>query len=283
MAIQAPAHHRHVSTAAIERALDHEAMQRGGVEAAWEWLAITECENCWSRFNELRWRRAAGSREIEELRTYLGSRFEVGRDGTKALADRWRALEPRTPEQIAAFYRGADDYLYDLALFHSSGERRDYPTELLEVATTYGCRSALEYGCGTGSDGLTLLEHGFDVMFMDYKGPLTRYLEWRLQRRAHAAPVYFVGEDAIPTADLVYALDVFEHVPEPETMAEVLARKAGKVVVYNVLFRVDSDTICPMHLPHHDPVQTAHAIEDRLGALGLTQRKADPLFTVWTR
>ena len=283
MAVQAPAHHRHVSTAAIERALDHEAMQRGGVEAAWEWLAITECKSCWSEFNRRRWSHASDSPEIRELRDYLGANFEEGRDGTMALAERWRALAPATPEDIAAFYRQADDYLYDLALFHASGERRSYPADLAAQARAYGCRSVLDFGCGIGTDGLSLIAQGLDVAFMDYRGPLTRYLEWRLERRTLGAPVLYVGDDAIPEADMIYALDVFEHLAEPETMAEVLARKARKVLVYNVLFRVDSDTICPMHLPNHDPVRTAHAIEDRLRALGLTLRSDDPLFTVWTR
>jgi hypothetical protein len=283
MAVQAPAHHRHVATRVIERALDHEAMTRGGVEAAWEWLAITECEACWSRFNKLRWQHAAASPEIAELRDYLGPAFQEGRDGTLALARLWRALQPASPGEIAQFYRRADDYLYDLALFHGSGERRDYTTDLHRLARSYNCQSALDYGCGSGSDGLSLLEHGIEVTFMDYEGPLTRYLEWRLERRHLARRLRFVGEDAVPEADLVYSLDVFEHLPEPETMAEVLARKTRKLLVYNVLFRVDSDTICPMHLPDHDPVQTAHAIEDRLGALGLTLLSDDPLLTVWTR
>jgi hypothetical protein len=284
MASQAPPHHRHVAPAAIDRALDYDAMRRGGVEAAWEWLAITECEQCWSLFNRSRWQRSGPSPEIDELSQYLGPKFEPGRDGTLALADLWRSLDPVTPDEIAAFYRGADDYLYDLALFHASGERRDYASDLAEIASHYGCLSALDYGCGIGSDGLSLIRGGLDVVFMDYRGPLTDYLAWRLERRALAARlIHFVGEGSVPEADLVFALDVFEHLPEPETMAEVLARRTRKVLVYNVLFRVDSDTICPMHLPDHDPVATAHAIEDRLRGLGLTCRADDPLLTVWTR
>ena len=284
MAIQAPPHHSHVPDADIERALDYEAMRAGGEQAAWQWLAITECAGCWSRFNAARWQHSASSAELAELRDYLGTDFEQGRDGTGALADRWRALGPSTPDEVAAFYRQADDYLYDLALFHSSGERRDYVRDLAGIATRYDCTSALEFGCGTGSDGLSLMERGLDVTFMDYRGPLTRYLEWRLNRRGLAGrDILFVGEDSIPQADLVFALDVFEHLPEPETIAEVLAHKARKVLVYNILFRVDSDTICPMHLPGHDPVGTAHAIQHRLTSLGLKMQDDDPLFTVWTR
>ena len=66
-------------------------------------------------------------------------------------------------------------------------------------------------------------------------------------------------------------------------MAEVLGTKAQKLLVYNILFRVDSDTICPMHLRQHDPVAMTHAIEDRLTSIGLTQVSDDPLLTVWSR
>ncbi|MEX2239036.1 MAG: hypothetical protein WEB00_16075 [Dehalococcoidia bacterium] len=259
-------------------------MQAAGEAGSWAWLTVTECRSCWARFNALRWQRSLGHPEIEELREYLSDGFEDGRDGTLALAERWRALNPRTDQEIQGFYETAEDYLYDLALFHASGERMDYVRELINLATKHRCASALEYGCGIGSDGLELAAGGLDVQFMDYRNPSTAYLFWRLgERGLDEESLHFVGEEPIPEADLVFALDVFEHLPEPETMAEVLARKTGKVLVYNVLFRVDSDTICPMHLPGHDPVVTAEAITDRLSALGLKQIKDDPLLTVWTR
>lgn len=160
----------------------------------------------------------------------------------------------------------------------------EYPPELLKLAREHGATSAIEYGCGIGSDGLALNDAGLDLSFMDYRGPVMDYLRWRLCQRGLTEDLLtYVGEDEVPAADMIFALDVFEHVPEPETLAEVLAGRARKLLVYNVLFRVDSDTICPMHLAGHDPVTVVHDIEDRLSSLGLTQINNDPLLTVWRR
>lgn len=263
--------------------VDFKQSRKAGEAVLWVRLAVAGCTACWARFNALRWERARGSPEVAELRAYMGGRFREGYDGTMALAGRWRELDPRTPEDVSSFYGSADDYVYDLTLFHASGERMDYPSALAGLAREHDCGSALDYGCGTGSDGLRLIESGLDATFMDFDNASTEYLRWRLRRRGlDEGRLVFVG-DEIPPADLVYALDIFEHLAEPETMAEVLAARTGRLLVYNVLFHVDSDTMCPMHLNDRDPAETIHAIDDRLSSVGMRRISDDPLLTAWAR
>jgi hypothetical protein len=74
----------------------------------------------------------------------------------------------------------------------------------------------LDYGCGIGSDGLALIEAGYEVEFADFDNPSTRYLRWRLERRGLQAPVHDLDRDRLPGGyDVAYAFDVIEHVEDP--------------------------------------------------------------------
>ena len=57
----------------------------------------------------------------------------------------------------------------------------------------------LDYGCGIGSDGLALIEAGYEVTFADFDNPSTRYLRWRLEQRGLDAPVHDLDRERRPT------------------------------------------------------------------------------------
>ena len=81
----------------------------------------------------------------------------------------------------------------------------------------------LDYGCGIGSDGLALLEAGYEVEFADFDNPSTAYLRWRLARRELSAPIYDLDVEVPGGFDAAYAFDVIEHVDDPFA----LPRRAG--------------------------------------------------------
>jgi SAM-dependent methyltransferase len=90
----------------------------------------------------------------------------------------------------------------------------------------------LDYGCGIGSDGLLLLEAGYDVGFADFANPSTEYLRWRLRRRGLEAPVYDLDTaPPEPGWDAAYSFDVIEHVDDPFAFMANLERLARLVVV----------------------------------------------------
>ncbi|MBV8692948.1 MAG: hypothetical protein JOY57_14920, partial [Actinobacteria bacterium] len=129
-------------------------------------------------------------RELEELRAYLGPDF------------RWHNLfthghgveaELAAVGDEAALFRTSTAYLYDLTVFSMSGTKDPYLAEVRSVVAP-GAR-VVDYGCGIGSDGLQLLEAGYDVSFADFDNPSTRYLRWRLDRRGISAVVHDVDSD----------------------------------------------------------------------------------------
>jgi SAM-dependent methyltransferase len=166
-------------------------------------------------------------REEAELHEYLGDAF----DRRRLMVHEHQLLHEL--EQIGderAFYRTSEGYLYDLTAFAMTRIKEPYLRELVR-AVPRGAR-LLDWGCGIGSDGLALAEAGYEVTFVDFDNPSTRYLRWRLERRGIAAPVLDVEADEVgPGFDLAYAFDVIEHVDDPWRLLRELESRARLVLV----------------------------------------------------
>jgi len=163
-------------------------------------------------------------RERGELREYLGEAYSEERlRGYARLVD----AELARIGDDQRLYRVSEAYLYDLTAFAMTGTKDLYlawvPPPPLKV---------LDFGCGIGSDGLRLLEAGYDVTFADFDNPSTRYLRWRLEQRGLEAPVVDVDR-GLPDGpfDLAYAFDVLEHVEDPFAALRELEQRARLVLV----------------------------------------------------
>ena len=169
-------------------------------------------------------------RERAELREYLGDEYEERRLERYAeqLDDELREIGDEE-----TLYRTSQAYLYNLTAFAMTGTKLPYLEVLLD-AVPPGAR-VLDYGCGIGSDGLMLLEQGYDVAFADFDNPSARYLRWRLERRGLSAPVHDLDAEEPPRDfELVYAFDVIEHVADPFAFLDRMER-LGRHVLVNFL------------------------------------------------
>ena len=167
--------------------------------------------------------------EEQELRDYLGDEFELDR--------LWRYQEQLDGEFAEMgdedrFYRTSTGYLYNLTAFAMTGTKLPYLKELSRRIKPPS--RILDYGCGIGSDGLTLLEAGYRVEFADFDNPSIRYLRWRLARRGLEAPIHDLDRGVPSGFDAAFAFDVIEHVQDPRAfLAEMEAR--AKLVEVNFL------------------------------------------------
>jgi SAM-dependent methyltransferase len=166
-------------------------------------------------------------REIAELREYLGADYD----------HRKLQLHQRTVEEEfarsadeASFYRQSEGYLYDLTAFAASGTKLPYLSALTALLPHRS--RILDYGCGIGSDGLQLIEAGYEVEFADFDNPSTRYLRWRLRRRGLEAEVRDLDQGPVPAGfDAAFSFDVIEHVEDPYAFLAELERAADLVAV----------------------------------------------------
>jgi SAM-dependent methyltransferase len=182
-------------------------------------------------------------REEDELRNYLGDEYDHSRlqRSQESLDAEWERCDDE-----AAFYRTSEAYLYNLTAFAMTGTKLPYLRQLTRHVPA-GAR-LLDFGCGIGSDGLMLLEAGYDVEFADFANPSTTYLRWRLTRRGYQAAVYDLDRDVPGGFDATYAFDVIEHVSDPLALLAEMERRA-KLVQVNLLAPVPEDQDLHHELP----------------------------------
>ncbi len=177
--------------------------------------------------------------DLEELRAYLGDRFDLDKlQRHAAVLDE----EAAAVGDEASFYRTSEIYLYDLTVFAMSGTKEPY-RRALSALVEPGAR-LLDYGCGIGADGLRLLERGYRVEFADFANPSVDFLRWRLDRRGLQAPVHDLDGDVPGGFDAAYAFDVIEHVDDPFGFLASLESRAA-IVMVNLLEPIPGDT--PLH------------------------------------
>jgi SAM-dependent methyltransferase len=206
-------------------------------------------------------------REMAELREYLGPAYDHSR---------LQRYEQQLEEELARvgdeqlLYRTSEAYLYNLTAFAMTHTKLPYVREITRVVGP-GAR-LLDYGCGIGSDGLALIEAGYDVSFADFDNPSTRYLRWRLDRRGVDARVYDLdSEQPPPGFDLAFAFDVIEHVDDPFAFLSRMEAAASTVVV-NFLAPEAGETELHRELPI--PALLAHAATRRLRRYRIHHRRS---------
>lgn len=204
---------------------------------------------------------------IEELSEYLGedsilTAFNVGNSFFTA-AEAWKKLDPKTPEEIANYYRTTRSLVHQL-VFANYG----IPHELELIKKVRGlCKSAgsvLDLGGGIGS--FLLNNEAKRRVHADFAGYVFDYANHRYAIHGFSDGLDGSEQQAIlPIAlqddylinppfggeqfDVVICTEVLEHTTNPELLVELLAElvKPGGKLVATVSFDDVQGTV-PQHL-----------------------------------
>lgn len=148
----------------------------------------------------------------------------------RELAEYWRKLNPRTPEEIRHFYQSTDLYIWELLQWHAVARSAGRMGTALDVIESYPVAQyprVLDFGCGIGTVAIRFAEQGYDVTVADVPGPTIEFARHRFRSRGLKIEVIEVEQD-LPiltgTYDIMVCLDVVEHVPEPDKLLFHLAR-----------------------------------------------------------
>lgn len=155
--------------------------------------------------------------------------------------EEWEAAPRDSADGLADFYATVESWSFDLlwyAYLQSLGY--GYPESVI-VADRVGRHprgrgSMLDLGSGAGVTAQLFAALDYDVTLADVSKPLLDLARWRLERRGVQADYLHLpaelGEDAF---DLVTALDVMVHVPDPAETAERLYRalRPGGLLIAN--------------------------------------------------
>lgn len=153
----------------------------------------------------------------------------------------WEAAPRDTADGLADFYAVVESWSFDLLWYsYLQSVGYGYPESVI-VADRVGMHPGrrgrlLDLGSGAGVTAQLFAALDYDVTLADVSKPLLDFARWRLEQRG--VPAQFLhlpaelGDDAF---DLVTALDVMVHVPDPAETAQRLHRalRPGGLLVAN--------------------------------------------------
>lgn len=193
---------------------------------------------------------------ILELAEYLGEHpcvtaFNVGNSFYTA-REEWRERSPKTPSEIADYYRQTRSLLHQL-VFANYGIPHELALFEHAAEIFSDCYNVLDLGAGIGSLLLRLtcpMKYHADV-----GGQLFDYAEWRYRQANDSVTMVQLHDDYIDrdtiglTFDGVICTEVIEHVPDPVKLVAYLAKivKPGGKLLATVSFD-DGDGMVPQHL-----------------------------------
>ena len=130
------------------------------------------------------------------------------------------------------FYRLSHGYLYELTHFHFTPYKDSFFRMVTRFADAHRLKELGDVGSGVGLDAQALMQAGYGVTLYDMSCPSLEYAAWRLDRdmgvREATRPLDDLGDQR---HDLVYAVDVLEHIADPVPFVDRLFGAADYVAV----------------------------------------------------
>jgi ubiquinone/menaquinone biosynthesis C-methylase UbiE len=192
----------------------------------------------------------------EEVALYFGKTVDevvdFWYDSTEKLRDEWMEQDPKTQEQIDAFYNKTTTYIYELSYWHTLHMNLGLIENVrsLQWALKRPGRHYLDFGGGTGSNIILFNKHGFNCTLADISTSLLDFARFRFERRDIDPQIIDTKTGVLPdeTYDFVTAVEILEHVPNPLEIMRTLvkATKPGGIIVAWIPFFADE--LRPQHL-----------------------------------
>jgi SAM-dependent methyltransferase len=210
---------------------------------------IDNYADCWRIWNKVRWDAAMNSDGVRELKEYLGDKFVPYYDSSWELAKEWKDKRPRSDREISDFYKKTPNYVYNLVIWDESGDRYPYVQYISPLLKKYSIESIIDFGCGVGTDSLSFIKRGIKTYSIDFSCPATDFFKWRLSNQSLKGKFLDIEPlEAFPIADMFWAIDVLEHVPDPMKVVKMVDLKNCKVFAHCSRFNDDAGGRHPCHI-----------------------------------
>jgi len=192
---------------------------------------------------------------VEEIQPYLG--WDISQvlgalfKGRELMKDEWNTRSPQGRDEVVNFYKETENYIFDLAWWHRDFGRKQLTTAAIDICRQNRSRKILDFGCGTGQDGILFAEAGFDVTLGDLPGKTFDYAKWRIEKSG--LDIDFVNSDGLTERyDAILCFDVLEHIWEPGEIVKYLYQHLSDGGILLVTTHFGHSEEHPMHLARND-------------------------------
>lgn len=205
-----------------------------------------------------------GCDDLEKVRARcLGAMKEMKADWEKT-------VQEGDADSVVTYYDESTAYAYELMWWHTLEEDQSPLAYVcaLHLALKNGCQNALDFGAGVGSGALLFHHHDFNVTLADISSALLDFSRKRLDARQVPATYIDLKTTPLPPEayDFITAMDVFEHIAEPEETVTTLAAALKPGGILFGRFSADVDPDRPSHIAR-DFAPTFRRLKD----LGFTE------------
>jgi 2-polyprenyl-3-methyl-5-hydroxy-6-metoxy-1,4-benzoquinol methylase len=171
------------------------------------------------------------------------------------MRDQWNAeVKKGDPTDALNYYDKTTHYSYELMWWHSLVEDQGPLAYVvaLHLALQNGFKDSLDFGAGVGSGGILFSKHGFSITLADVSSTLLDFSRRRLQARGIPATFIDLKTTELPVSqyDFITAMDVFEHIAEPEKAVEPIARALRPGGILFGRFSAEPDEDHPSHITY---------------------------------
>jgi 2-polyprenyl-3-methyl-5-hydroxy-6-metoxy-1,4-benzoquinol methylase len=171
------------------------------------------------------------------------------------MRDQWNAeVKKGDAKGTLDYYDKTAHYSYELMWWHSLAHDQSPFAYVvaLHLALQNGFKDALDFGAGVGSGGVLFSKHGFSITLADVSSTLLEFSRRRLQARGIPATFIDLKTTELPAGqyDFITAMDVFEHIAEPEKAVEPIVRALRPGGILFGRFSAEPDENHPSHITY---------------------------------
>jgi len=175
------------------------------------------------------------------------------RRGVEAMKEEWEEkVADEDAESVIAYYDESENYAYELMWWHTLEEDLSplAYVSALHLALRNGSAHALDFGAGVGSGALLFSKHDIQVTCSDISSTLLDFTRRRLEKQAIEADYLDLKEQALPdnSYDFIMAMDVLEHIAEPEKTVANLSKSLRPGGILFGRFASEIDEERPSHI-----------------------------------
>ena len=125
-------------------------------------------------------------------------------------------------EKLVDFYSNTNNLLLELVEYHSTNFRRNLTQYVVNFSNNNQLSKVLDFGCGIGEDGFSLLKEKKEVYFCDISSRTFEFIKWRVDKKSYKSSFIALTVDNEYSFfkkkkffDLILCFEVLMHIDNP--------------------------------------------------------------------